>query len=277
MPLRYDPLTPLDRTPPFVRWTLARECSLRQFTVIHDPEGTERLLRGVRCTSDALHEARVRQGIAFAAAKDGLPRFGFSVEAVLQPFGGMEIVSKECNNCPANAIAAIEPGALAGCVGLVVPPADEEFHGVFNQHVDRFTASFDTISTSPRWYSLWIGPLTIERLRWQRDLLNSILQEREDVLGLRDYLAAIDIAIAHEIELGVQMYPGGRCEGRQWFVNAHCLRCKATWPETKRQQCRVCGQVGGRQAERERKRIGTRPYRELSEFLGDSALQELLD
>jgi hypothetical protein len=244
MPPRFDPATPLESTPPFIRWTLALGCALREGSNYFDPDHTERLLRGVRCISDAIAEGRVRDGIALQKRSSGAEPRGFEIDAVLEPFGGPALVQQSCGNCPANAIACNEPRALAGCVGhLILPPEQSDL-----------------------WLSLVLHERpTTEVLNEQHQQLTRL--DREKVIGLVDYVSAIETALATKLPLIVRAYPGGRCEGRRWYVEPHCDRCKAAWPEAKRQQCRVCGQVGGRQPEQRRMRMGTRPYRPLAEFL----------
>jgi hypothetical protein len=98
-----------------------------------------------------------------------------------------------------------------------------------------------------------------------------------DFVGLADYLAALSAALEHDLPLVVRAYPGGRCQGGRWTVDPHCSRCKASWHESRRQQCRVCGQVGGRVAQRVRKRMGTRPYRPLAEFLSAAEISAVVE
>jgi hypothetical protein len=252
MSLRFDPAIPLQSTPPFIRWTLALECPLREGSDSFDPDQTERLLRGVRCYSDALAESRVKDGIAWQRHfPDEEPR-GFEVEAVLEPLGGEAFIRQNCTHCPANAIARAEPDAMAGCVGHLVPPVENT--------------------------ELWLALAIRERpagpdLLDQRERLAALA---EDIVGRVDYCHAIDAALATELPLIVRAYPGGRCEGRRWYVEAHCGRCKAAWPEARPQQCRVCGQVGGRQPAQRRMRMGTRPYRPLREFLSSEAIQRIV-
>jgi hypothetical protein len=163
---------------------------------------------------------------------------------------GEEFVRRQCASCAANALQRDEAGALAGCVGLVVPPASD--------------------------VELWRVLATTEQpgrgeLELQRERLAGT-----SGLGIADYLLAVDAALEHNLPLIVRTFPGGRCEGRRWYVDAHCGRCKSSWPDARRQQCPICGQVGGRQAERRRMRIGTRPYRLLREFLSEEKLEELV-
>jgi hypothetical protein len=253
MPPRFDPATPLASTPPFVRWTLALGCALREGSDYCDPDHTERLLRGVRCTSDALAEGRVRDGIAWLKQSSGEELRGFEIGAVLEALGGTALVQQSCGNCPANAIACVEPRALAGCVGHLIPPPGE----------------------TDLWLSLAMHERpTTEVLNEQHQRLTRL--NREKVVGLVDYVSAIETSLSAELPLMVRAYPGGRCEGRRWYVEPHCDRCKAAWPEARRQQCCVCGQVGGRQPEQRRMRMGTRPYRPLREFLSEDQLKSLM-
>ena len=277
MNTRFNIANPFEQTPPFVLWTLAHPCALREASDYANPEATERLLRSVRCYSDAVAEHRVHHNIVVSAASSGdAEPTGFLVEPVLEPFGGLDFITAQCLNCPANALAKLESLALAGCVGYLVPP---------EQQADAFHRLLDTLiepngaSTTPSWYSLWLDSqparMAIESQRelWCRYLASNAPPA---ILGLHDYLAALDQALAHDIPLRVQLYPAGRCAERRWIVAAHCGRCIAPWPEARRQQCRVCGQVGGRQPERTRRRMGTRPFRALREFLSSKQIVELL-
>jgi hypothetical protein len=253
MPLRFDPTMPLQSTPAFVRWTLALGCPLRETTDYFDPDQTERLLRGARCTSDAIAAGRVQNGIALQKLSTNEEPRGFAIEAVLEPLGGAEVVRQTCGHCRANAIAQHDPSALAGCIGHLLPPPGE----------------------TDLWLSLALHERpTREVLIEQQERLARL--SVDDVVGLTDYRLAIDTSLATELPLVVHAYPGGRCEGRRWYVEPHCGRCKSAWPEAPRQQCRVCGQVGGRQPERRRMRMGTRPYRPLREFLSESEIARLL-
>jgi hypothetical protein len=250
---RFDPATPLESTPPFLRWTLALGCPLRDASDYFDPDHTERLLRGVRCASDAAAQGRVHEGIALQRQMNADDPRGFEIVAVLEPLGGEDFVRQTCTLCPANALAHGEPGALAGCVGHLVPPADQ----------------------TELWLSLALSERpTRDELKDQHQRLSAF--SAADVIGLGDYLLAIETSLETELPLMVRAFPGGRCEGRRWYVEAHCDRCKSAWPEARRQQCRVCGQVGGRQAEQRRMRMGTRPYRPLREFLSSEQIAVLM-
>lgn len=249
MPSRFDPAIPLESTPPFVRWTLALGCPLRELDDFFDPERTDRLLRGVRCYSDALAEGRVRKGIVVQRGPIAAETLGFEAATVFEPLGGEAFVCAQCSCCRANALRRSEALALAGCVGLLVPPVEDG--------------------------DLWGSLATTERptpneLKAQRERLAG-----KGGLGIVDYLLAIEAALEHSLPLVTRAFPGGRCEGRRWYVDAHCGRCKASWPEARRQQCPVCSQVGGRQEERRRMRIGTRPYRPLGEFLSSEEIARL--
>jgi hypothetical protein len=250
MPSRFDPTTPLQSTPPFVRWTLAVGCPLRELDDYFDPERTDRLLRGVRCYSDAVAEGRVMNGTVVQRGPISSESLGFDIDGILTPLGGEAFVRGLCADCPANALERSEPTALAGCVGLLVPPAED---------TDLWSSLAMTERPAP------------DDLKTQRERLTG-----QSGLGINDYLLAIDAALEHNLPLITRAFPGGRCEGRRWYVDAHCGRCKSTWPEAKRQQCRVCGQLGGRQEERRRMRIGTRPYRPLREFLTSEQIAQLV-
>jgi hypothetical protein len=278
---RFDPTTPLESTPPFVRWTLALGCPLRETTDYFDPDQTERLLRGARCTSDAVAEGRLQDGIALQSGAITVDSLGFDVQSVLEPLGGESLVRKSCVGCPANALGKENPNALAGCFGHVIPPMDDYFHWVCGKiagWIFRAIPDFANIflQTEAVWPGLWIDERpTKNQLLAQQLIFQRLTLLREDVIGLAEYMLAIDAALDYDIPLIVRAYPGGRCEGRRWYVEPHCDRCKSSWPEARRQQCRVCGQVGGRQPERRRMRMGTRPYRPLREFLTPEQLRSI--
>jgi hypothetical protein len=271
---RFNPAAQMDATPPFVLWTLVRDCALRETSEFTQPEATERLLRGVRASSDALATGRVSEGIAVAKPASNIP-LGFELATVLEPWGGLAEVKQHCATCPANALARVESSPLAGCVGFLVPAslADAAFHECMNELVGEHT------STHPRWYGLWLeAELSCAMLHLHQTVFEQLALRNPaaDMLGLQDYLAAVASAVQHQLSLRVQLYPPGICEGRRWTLAAHCGRCIAAWPEARRQQCRVCGQVGGRQPERTRRRMGIRPYRPLQEFLSESQIQSCL-
>jgi len=275
MPLRFDPAAPLDTTPPFVRWTIPLACPLRDLGDCFDPDFTERLLRGIRCYSDALSEQRVHRGVVLQRNSCAEEPLGFEANAVLQPFGGEAVVRGHCEACPANALKRNEPTALAGCVGHLVSPSQD--NAGFHRDVDAALAAIASgptlfVETRPGWFGLWINERpSAQELLVQHAVLGYVAA-KHDVTGLADYLLALEAAIEHGLPLVVRAYPAGRCEGRKWIVEPHCGRCKAPWPEARRQQCRVCGQAGGRQSERIRKRMGTRPYRRLRGFMSQAQI-----
>jgi hypothetical protein len=273
--LRFDPAQPLTHTPPFVRWTLEHSCSLRALSNVEDPDQTDRLLRSIRCFSDARHERRVVAGVALAMRTNEAESevLGFRVRDVLEPFGGEAAIVEACTGCPANALARVEAEALAGCVGYLILGDAEGLP----ENVTHAIRSGPWPHTNPAWHALWLEErLDAAGLAAQRKVLSKLLETGGEPLGLADYLAAIDVALEHQLPLIARLHPAGRCEGRNWYVAAHCGRCKASWPEQRRQQCRVCGIVGGRQTEQRKRRMGTRPYRRLSEFLTPQEIEQVL-
>ncbi len=276
MSLRFDPAVERIRTPPFIRWTLAHACPIREFDDYCDPERTDRLLRSARTYSNALATGRVRQGVVLAtSAEITSETLGFQAETALAPLGGTELLEQRCGACPANALRRSEHSAVAGCVGYLIPPENEEFHTRFNALAT--TLAGDTFPiTQPRWLGLWINqqPSPAELLM-QRTLLQQVLAEGHAVWELADYLMAIDTALEQQIPLRIRGYAGGQCFERRWIVEPHCSTCHSAWPQERRQQCPGCGQVGGRQRAQIRKRMGTRPYRALREFLNPQQIASL--
>jgi hypothetical protein len=277
--VRFDVAEAPEKTPPFILWTLAHACSLRELSDIEDPAGTERLLRSARCVSDARSLGHVHGDVVVARNATVQRPLGFSIQSALEPHGGLEFIESQCANCPANAIESIEPQALAGCVGYLVPPEDLEFYAFVSQ---QFPSTPDTNRTSVHshtaWHQLWLKrQVNGEMLECHETIMQALAEHEcyQQLPGLFDYLAALNIARKTAQQLIVQSFPAGTCEGRRWFIPAHCGNCTAAWPDTRRTTCVVCSHQGGRQESRTRRRMGIRPYRLLSEFLNDAAINKL--
>ncbi len=129
----------LGPTPPFVRWAILHECSLRQLESENLPDVTFRQLRGLRELSVGMLECRVWEGICIhpdatsAAPKQAL---GFPINEVIDAYGDEQFVASCCTNCPANSVARDQPGIWAGCYGWLPTSADFSFE-ISSKHSRR--------------------------------------------------------------------------------------------------------------------------------------------
>jgi hypothetical protein len=238
-------------TPPFIRWSLAYECGLREGADVTSPEATERQLRVLRSYSDAVHAGRMLDGICFATQEDGGAEFGFRAEDVLAVYGGATFIRSQCDHCPANTTAG-----LAGCFGLLT--FDEQLQDLLARHewIERLREHFPP--TNPPWYGLWLSsPLTPK----QRELLAE--------LGL-------GLPAAPDLSLHVQSFPAGAFDPQAWAIHPHCPRCKGPMSQRER-RCAVCGLIGRAEPQRIRKPRGRRPFLPLKSFLGEAAAKELIE
>src|SRR5262245_14654978 len=105
-------------TPEFLVWAIEYTCPIRGSQDGSDPERTERQLRARRAVSEARRCGRVFEGLCVE------PPNGFRVDEALAVYGGAKAVERACGECPANAMAEMEAGALAGCYGIVAMPED---------------------------------------------------------------------------------------------------------------------------------------------------------
>jgi hypothetical protein len=265
--------TTFEQTPPFLTWTLVHTCALREFTE-PTPAVTERLLRGVRCYSEAVLEQRVINNLVLEPhwQQKTVP-MGFEIPAVLEPLGGCHFIEQQCRQCPANAMQQRHAHALAGCVGFFAPRANDlaSFHNYMNSLLPHAVSQ-------QAWYGFALTDYTQPaQLLEIAQRLTHLQQHNGEawLYGLNDFHAAISIAIEKKRALLVLPHAAGVCSGRKWEVAAYCGHCTAPWPQEKWQHCENCGGLGHRQATRIRKRMGTRPYRPITEFLTAEAIAQL--
>jgi len=295
----------LSVTPEFVRWTLAHSCDIRTaFDHWEDPAWAHRQLVPIRAYSEAVREQRIYDGICLApgvtATTAATEATAFRADEVLEPYGGLQEVTRHCSGCPANVLddalpaetpenGAESKGAggnsntpLAGCFGLInVAQLGDQLHthiATVLQHAElhqRYANCFPR--TAPHWYGFWI------RKQLNRPQMKTMLAVFTAVLELaplyRQQLApllgATKVSLAAEedglsLPLRVAAYPAGRVEGRKWYVVAHCSRCQAPSNDrTLEQPCQVCGSTGQPNPPRKRCAAGKRPYWPLVDFLGE--------
>jgi hypothetical protein len=106
----------------FVRWAIELDCPLREIRPERLPETTFRQLRAIRELSLARMQRRVQAGFCLHPSnrKESPEKaLGFSVDEVVNLFGGMQAVDDRCQGCRANAGAELDKNFWAGCFGIV--------------------------------------------------------------------------------------------------------------------------------------------------------------
>jgi hypothetical protein len=274
-----------ERTPEFVRWTIARPCPLREEYRWTDPEQTERLLRPVRGASEALSEERVHREVVFQSAPPIHGELeqvrGFLLDEALSVFGGMDRVRATCGECPANALHKGKD-LWAGCYGMFYLAEADRFHRGIEDSAQRIGASATVRgafhNTSPLWYGFWIdAPIEEEQAHLLLAILTPVAEEAPSAaLFLDEFLAGLRASL----EAGLPMYagfiPAGRLQDGAWKLDPHCKRCGAP-RSLGGGACRVCGVRGEECAGRTRKIRGERPYAPLIRQLGATRLATLVE
>ncbi len=262
-------------TPAFLLWAIEYSCPIRGFQNGSDPDQTERQLRAAMALSAARREGRVLEGYCVD------PPLGFRIEEALAIYGGLEIVERACGVCPANAVARIRPGELAGCLRMFVLPADD---GEFYRRVDDVIAQAGLEeecarlfpSMQSRWHGFWVSsPLSLDQVNVLTSVMSAI--EAEDRFGqqVTELHAGLCAARENQLPFHASFYPRGCVEGNWWRLVPHCPRCKADWKASGRGRCDVCGYEGHPAPEKKRRARGQRPYLPLARLMGDGAAEFL--
>lgn len=283
------------RTPAFARWSLSLNCDFReQASDPFDPIAVERELRPLQEASLARAEGRIVDGLAierndWKRLKDrdasGSPNSigGFSIEEILDYYGGEDSADAICPGCPAN--TGEESGSpWAGCFGLLMPandqsPAQLDAALEASRSADLLDAAFP--ATRPRWFGWWIDS------EWSASQTQAFLAALEPTsssgTSLESLLAGSDAfrealvrSQRHGLAVRVAAFPPGRIEGRDWIVDAHCPRCKAP-AEATAKFCRVCRRAGGMFPARVRKARGERPYHPLDKLISRERIAAIVD
>jgi hypothetical protein len=273
------------RTPEHVRWTIAHECPLRAGTDVNDPDQTERLLRGL----PPIMNARDTNTIVGSLVLNEYSRnriFAFDAERVAAPLGGFSEIDRCCHQCVANLPLLGEGGrsrSWASCFGMVRLPIDPNerenlFASLDNPFSMIVSEDHPRSTTKHRWYRIVAGLAddSIDRAPIVKELGSAVMdvamefpfqfpQERVDWISMAMAISAVDNN--SDLMISFSFHPAGLTTGRTWQVDPHCIRCKASWWDKKRTTCEMCGHEGGRQESRTRKRIGTRPFRPIEEFV----------
>jgi len=275
-------------TPEFIRWSLGHECTLRLACNGDEPERVERQLKALRTYADSVATHRQLDDICFEPALDvppgpsGGPR-GFRAAEVLNAYGVSSLESPlPCVSCPVHVDRKPGASSLAGCFGLVDWSAvaaswPEIMSNVFEQIAPLDQWRHEFLPTYPSWNGLWVdSPLSPPQLPLVQNLLERLL---EIGIAWREiferFVWAIRVARELQRPLYVAYFPAGRLSGRHWTVDAHCSRCKSSWPSASR-VCLSCGLDARPVPARKRLRQGSRPYWPLADFLGPQTQVDLL-
>jgi hypothetical protein len=272
------------RTPEFVRWTIARPCALRDEYRWTDPEQTERLLRPVRAAGEAIHQGRTFDGVAFASFPPVAGELqhvrGFLLDETLAVFGGRDCVAAACDACPANASSLPQRG-WAGCYGMFYLDDADAFHAAV-EHALRDNPAGAAIrrsfhEASPLWYGFWIeSPLIEERASRLLAVLTSVVERAPNAApSLAEFLVALQVSLESRLPMYARLVPAGRRRNGAWKLDPHCKRCGA--PRVLGGgPCGACGVRGEECAGRTRKVRGERPYAPLIKQLGAENLARLI-
>lgn len=266
-------------TPEHVRWTLVHDCPLRAGTDISNPDQTERLLRALPYVSLAKTTDTMIGSLVINHA-DVAKVMAFDSKQVMAPFGDDEQVDRCCHGCPAN-VAKGNTDLWAHCFGTVALPVDPARRARLMEYLDKppnndRTKHLARLNVPNRWYQMWVNfqddptkvgqdeliPLIFDV--WSHD---DLLSESEKWSWALFFLALGRAVKQPNLRLAISLHPAGVTYDRVWQVDPHCIRCKASWPSERRQTCEMCGHQGGRQPSRTRKRIGTRPFRPIEDFV----------
>lgn len=255
-------------TPAFLLWAIEYSCPIRGFQNGADPDHTERQLRAAIALSAARREGRVFEGYCVD------PPLGFRIDEALAIYGGVETVERTCGACPANALARIWPGELAGCLKMFVLPADDrEFYRCVDEAIGRLGLSEEYLRlfgpTQPGWHGFWISsPLIGDQVRFLANSVSAIKTDSNLGEQLADLHAGLCVACENRLPFHANFYPRGCVEGNWWRLVPHCPRCKADWNSSGRGRCGVCGYEGHPAPEKKRRARGRRPYLPLERLMG---------
>lgn len=284
----------LGLTPPFVRWAMDQDCTLREPARDRIPDRVFRQLRGIRELSRGYRERRVVDGICLHPDNRNdrwEVALGFLADEVTALFGGLEEIRAVCSGCPANAQAdesASEEGAWAGCFGWMT----HLFRGSARRAAawDAILERFDLEGTGPSAADPTVPLAGLFRLwqteRWEGvplQQLQAIWRDAEPLFVQPDdarrqwicFADAIHRAIHSRLGLVTELVPAGHSDGRVWRLFPHCSRCRAMMsPGDAR--CTVCGRVGRAHPEIRRKVLGIRPYGRLIRIIGPDRTREIV-
>lgn len=306
-------------TPGFLRWAIWQPCPLRELDDLPLPDTTFRQLRGVREISVGRIENRIFENICvhpLANSREPELALGFPIVEVSGPFGGPDQIEDACRNCPANAVAAHQPGSLAGCFGWLPVDFSYDFEklirGEFDvgaseaagaaptselvDRVDRAVAELHLeelikqmfLATRPAWYGLWShARLSQEQLPVIEQLFTCVLASADAeaisisrrsrrLTELIRFVDAVSSCRQNRLELHVEFVPAGFSDGVSWTIQEHCGYCGFELASKSKSRCPACRQQGNRQPEKKSKVLGLRPYLHLYSILGSQQTQEFL-
>lgn len=265
-------------TPEHVRWTLVHNCPLRAGTDVSDPDQTERLLRALPHLSLARVSDTAVGSLVLRERVNG-QFVAFDANQASVPFGGEEQIDRCCRDCPANVKGT--KTMWSQCFGTVALPVDPVRRARLLNYFDNppeneRTERLARRVVENRWHKMWSSfqegsspvasdeLLTIASDIWFHE---EIVSASEKSTWMLFFLALFQTTNQPNLRMAISLHPAGVTYERTWQVDPHCIRCKATWRNERRQSCEMCGHQGGRQPSRTRKRIGTRPFRPIEDFV----------
>lgn len=310
-------------TPGFLRWAIWHSCRLRELDDADQfdsqlPDTTFRQLRGVREISVARLENRIFEDFCVhpqATSREPESALGFPITEVSDPYGGTEPINEACRGCPANAIAAHQPGLAAGCFGWLPVDTNFDLEGLTRgesvartgsisdapssdliERVEQSVAQLQLeklikqnfLVTRPAWYGFWSSViLTQEQLAVVEPLFAHVLasKDAESISDSKDskwrtelirFVDAVSSCRRNRLALHVEFMPAGFSDGVSWKIPQHCGYCKFELVSGSKGRCAACRQQGRRQPEKKFKVLGLRPYMHLQSILGPRQTKEFL-
>jgi Zn ribbon nucleic-acid-binding protein len=271
-----------------VRWALEYACPMRYGEKWVDPRVTYEQLLNVKRYSLALERGTVFDDICVldwktSDAKVRLPEYGFRISETFGKYGGVTVVERNCQNCPANLDEENRIGLLAGCSNsFYFHPWDKELNKSLKRIIrdNELEMAFESafLNTNPLWFGLWAeSSLSREQCEILLTISANLVPPESEQLRTRHFQAALRVSVEKGIRLHVILDPPGHVDVGWRTVFSHCPRCKASPTLLQTEQtltsedieCEVCGYHYSRSSTTSSER------EEMSDVLGDS-LEEIL-
>ncbi len=291
----------LGATPAMVRWTVLRDCPMRDLDAVPQVGAAARQLGALVEWSRARSENRIHNGICWHENCD-VPHpqtdanaewMGFPESEVFATFGGRAAVETECAACPVNSLAG--SGEIAGCHGVIpfsgfqcgldgnAAPTTLRLGTGRTLLVADLAAWFETavqsddvagfertfLQTKPRWFGMWSD------VRWslaQREWAAGFFRRKKELLPqgpLGQFAVAVQQAHTGDWQIELQLLPPGFSDGQTWTLQSHCGRCGQTRKDGR--NCPTCGEHRAPMPALRKKVLGLRPWLRLADVMGRAA------
>ena len=260
-------------TPEFIRWTIEKNCPLRENDDAQSPGKCQTRLRPIREIARATADNRLFEGICVWDRDESAgPLRGFIADEVFEFYGGRKAVEDCCSACNANCAGA-EAYSLAGCYGWLERPQDlAELKARGNELTSEQASHFPP--AQQWWYRLWMNrSLRGQTAKTALELLSGVFENSKADDDWRRFAIALERSGNDEFSVWTELVPAGVSDGETWSVGSCCPKCAAPMPLDSR-RCDVCPHRGGPHPQRNKKVLGARPYVPLELILGAQRTSE---